>query len=75
MNLQSTVRLRVRKSISVHHFQTIGELANTDFQYHRAPCHTENPIKWLYVTQALRKKPLHGTAGGRVRGFFYSIYQ
>ena len=31
----STVRLRFRKSISGHHFQTIRKLANTDFQYRR----------------------------------------
>ena len=31
----NTVRLRFSKSISGHHFQTIGQLANNDFQYHR----------------------------------------
>ena len=31
----STVRLRFRKSISGHNFQTIRKLANNDFQYHR----------------------------------------
>ena len=31
----STVRLRFRKSISGHHFQTIRKLAIIDFQYHR----------------------------------------
>ena len=35
MWLRSTVRLRFMKSISWHHFQTIVELAKTDFQYHR----------------------------------------
>ena len=33
--VRSTVRLRFRKSISGHHFQTIRKLANNDFQYHR----------------------------------------
>ena len=32
--LGSTVRLRFRKSISGHHFQTIGKLASNDFNYH-----------------------------------------
>ena len=31
----STVRLRFRKSISGHYFQTIRKLANNDFQYYR----------------------------------------
>ena len=35
LDVRSTVRLRFRKSISRHHFQTIRKLANTDFQYHR----------------------------------------
>ena len=33
--VRSTVRLRFRKSVSGHHFQTIRKLANTDLQYHR----------------------------------------
>ena len=32
--LRSIVRLRYRKSISGHNFQTIRKLANTEFQYH-----------------------------------------
>ena len=32
--LRSTVRLRYRKSISGHHFQTIGKIASNDFNYH-----------------------------------------
>ena len=32
--LRSTVRLRFRKSISGHNFQTIGKLASNDFDYH-----------------------------------------
>ena len=32
--VQSTVRLRIRKNISGHHFQTIGKLASNDFSYH-----------------------------------------
>ena len=32
VSLWSTVRLRFRKSISGHNFQTIGKLAKTDFQ-------------------------------------------
>ena len=30
----SIVRLRFRKSISGHHFQTIGKLVSDDFDYH-----------------------------------------
>ena len=33
--LWSTVRLRLKKSISGHHFQIIRKLANNDFQYQR----------------------------------------
>ena len=36
----NTVRLRFRKSISGHHFQTIRKLANNDFQYHRGFIHS-----------------------------------
>ena len=32
--LRSTVRLRFRKSISGHNFQTIGKLPSIDFNYH-----------------------------------------
>ena len=32
--VRSTVRLRFIKSISGHHFQTIGKLASNDFNYH-----------------------------------------
>ena len=35
VGLRSTVRLRFRKSILRHNFQTIRKLANKDFQYHR----------------------------------------
>ena len=34
VTLGSNVRLRFRKSISGHHFQTIGKLASNDFDYH-----------------------------------------
>ena len=34
LEIGSTVRLRFRKSISGHHFQTIGKLASNDFNYH-----------------------------------------
>ena len=33
--LGSNVRLRFRKSISGHHYQTIRKFANNGFQYHR----------------------------------------
>ena len=32
--IRSAVRLRFRKSISGHHFQTIGKLASNDFNHH-----------------------------------------
>ena len=34
IKLRSAVRLRFRKSISGHHFQTIEKLASNDFNHH-----------------------------------------
>ena len=48
--VQSTVRLRFRKSISGHHFQTIGKLAKTDFQYH-----TTEGLFIVYINYFLQK--------------------
>ena len=47
--VRSTVRLRFRKSISGHHFQTIRTFANTDFQYHRG-------VFIVYINTLLQKK-------------------
>ena len=35
LDIQSTVMLRFRKSISGHHLQNTRNFANNDFQYHR----------------------------------------
>ena len=38
IDIRSTVRLRFRKSIYGHHFQTIGRLASNDFDFPRIGC-------------------------------------